>query len=119
MTKLQKQLRTYLSRAGVKSDQLNEAVEVFERRFKDYYGIEYIATDPDTGKFIEFKNERLNPEKFIEALKAGHVGSSEEKKFFSNHFANEMIRNARGTVEDDTDDMNKEIRRAAGFKSDE
>ena len=106
MRKIEKQLRTYLSRAGVKSDQLDEAVSVFEKRFRDYYGIEFEAVDPDTGKFIE-------------ALKAGHVGSSEEKKFFSNHFANEMIRNARGTVEDDTDDMNKEIRRAAGFKSDE
>jgi hypothetical protein len=69
-----------------------------------------------TGKFIEFNNERLTPKiGFIEALKAGHVGSSEEKKFFSNHFANEMIRGSRGTTEDETGDMNKLLRAKAGF----
>lgn len=118
MTKLQKQLRTYLSRAGVKSDQLNEAVEVFERRFKDYYGIEFQATD-DQGQYIEYNNERLTPSAYIESLRDGKVGSDAEKKFFSSHFMNQSIRNARGTVEDDTGDMNTALRRAAGFKSDE
>jgi hypothetical protein len=50
MRKIEKQLKVFLSRAGVDPSRLPEAVEVFERRFKDYYGIEFQAIDPDDGK---------------------------------------------------------------------
>jgi hypothetical protein len=116
MRKIQKQLKVFLSRAGVDPSRLPEAVETFERRFKDYYGIEFQAID-DQGEYIEHNNERLTPSKYINAIKAGELGTPEEKTYFINYFMNEAIRGSRG-ASGDPSDMNQALRRAAGFEDD-
>jgi hypothetical protein len=113
--KLQKQLNVYLTRAGVDPSRIAEAVETFEARFKDFHGLEFLATD-ENGNYIELNNEKLNPEKYIELIKSGSIGSPEEKKYFTSFFVNEAIRSSRGAIETETGDMNERLRRAAGFK---
>lgn len=112
MRKIEKQLHVFLKRGGVDPSRLPEAVSVFEKRFKDYFGLEYIAIN-DQGEYLELDGERMTPEKYIEGIKSGELGSPEEKKYFTNHFVNEAIRSSRGSS--DIEDIGKLLREAAGF----
>jgi hypothetical protein len=115
MKKIEKQLKALLSRAGVPAEKIDEAVATFEGRFRDYYGFEFQAID-DQGEYLTHNNEKLTPSLYVELLKAGKLGSDAEKKFFSNELANAVIRGSRGTVEDETGDMNETIRKLAGYE---
>jgi hypothetical protein len=109
-------LRTMLFASGVSNDELDRATDIFLRRFRNSFGDFYDAVD-DNGKFIERGGERYSPERYLTELRAGHIGSESERKFFSRDLANAVIRSASGFTETQitSDDMNKVIRSAFGL----
>lgn len=117
-------LRAILYGAGVPGERIDAATDIFAKRFKHSFGDEYSAVDNNGDWLLDNFNEYLSPEAYITELKAGNIGTDEEKKYFSAQLMNNALRVASGnginsehrtqSASGDTD-MNTFIRKKAGF----